>query len=304
MASNPVFSYHRSFTYLLNQTSSPQTPGSCSQTPLFSTQTSSVGDADIVEENSPQPTREGRRRWTVPEDGALVSAWLNTSKDAIVGNEQRVGAFWKRVAAYYAASSAVKDLPTRESNTCKQRWGKINEAVQKFCGCYDQAGRQRTSGQSDDDVFEMAYNFYFQDQKSNFTMEHAWRMLRNDQKWCMSIEKGNSQSKRSQPDVSGTGSPMEDQGEERPMGVKAAKAAKFAKGKRNVKPTNEDREASLKNLQNVWEIRQKDLDMKAKLVDQEAKIADKNLLAKILGKTEPLTEMEIRLKNKLISEML
>lgn len=146
-----------------------------------------------------------------------MSAWLSTSKDAVVGNDQRGCTFWKRVATYYGAIDSVKDLPHREWNTCKQRWGNINEAVQKFCGCYEQAGRQCTSCQSEDDVFEMAHKFYFQDQRCNFTLEHAWRMLMNYQKWCnLSRGKGKAQAERSQPEASGAGSPMEEQAEERP----------------------------------------------------------------------------------------
>ncbi|CAA7050359.1 unnamed protein product [Microthlaspi erraticum] len=107
------------------------------------------------------------------------------------------------------------DLPPREWNSCKQRWTKINKEVQKFCGCFDQASRQATSGQSDDDVYQMAYKFYNQDMKTNFILEHAWRALRNDQKWCsLYRDKGKTQTKRSQPAGSVDGGVMEEQVEE------------------------------------------------------------------------------------------
>ena len=48
--------------------------------------------------------RNARRKWSPADDAVLISAWLNTSKDAVVGNEQKLGAFWKRVGDYYAAS--------------------------------------------------------------------------------------------------------------------------------------------------------------------------------------------------------
>ncbi|CAA7045093.1 unnamed protein product [Microthlaspi erraticum] len=118
MGSNSPSSFPRSFTYLMNQTDTPQTPPFCTQspsfstqtplfgtqtplfstqtplfgdqTPLFSTQTSSTADdADGVDESSPLPTREARRRWTNAEDGALVTAWLNTSKDGVIANEEK-----------------------------------------------------------------------------------------------------------------------------------------------------------------------------------------------------------------------
>uniref|UniRef100_A0A1J3HZE9 Glutathione S-transferase T3 n=1 Tax=Noccaea caerulescens TaxID=107243 RepID=A0A1J3HZE9_NOCCA len=115
MSENTPFANCESFTDLLNETSVPQTP-------LFTSQVSFQNiDGTGVEENSPEAAREARRRWSVLEDGVLVSGWLNTSKDTIVGNEQKAGAFWKRVAAYFAASPAVKDLQKREWNNCKQR---------------------------------------------------------------------------------------------------------------------------------------------------------------------------------------
>lgn len=42
-------------------------------------------------------------KWTPTDDVVLISPWLNTSKDHVVGNEQSSGAFWKRIAAYFAA---------------------------------------------------------------------------------------------------------------------------------------------------------------------------------------------------------
>uniref|UniRef100_A0A0D3EFA3 DDE Tnp4 domain-containing protein n=1 Tax=Brassica oleracea var. oleracea TaxID=109376 RepID=A0A0D3EFA3_BRAOL len=52
--------------------------------------------------------RNARRKWSPADDAVLISAWLNTSKDAVVGNEQKLGAFWKRVGDYYAAIEYFK----------------------------------------------------------------------------------------------------------------------------------------------------------------------------------------------------
>ena len=37
------------------------------------------------------------KNFSVEEDKLIVSAWLNTSNDAITGNEQQGGAFWQRI---------------------------------------------------------------------------------------------------------------------------------------------------------------------------------------------------------------
>lgn len=310
MDSTHPFSSSPTFTELLNNQRDTNTPenydqwsppnlNNSPQIPVFSTQCS---DAPNSCEFSPDNSREARVRWSVPEENVLVSAWLNTSKDAVVGNEQRAGRFWERVAEFYAASPAVRNLPKREANKCKQKWGKLSESVSKFAGCYAYASRQRSSGQSEDDVMELAYKMYFQDQKAKFTLEHAWRVLRNDQKWCSLITpNGNTSSKRTKHTDKGaysasskTGCHVEEQTMERPMGVKASKE----KGKKTAKAKGQETEADpTKELEEMWLIKEKDLVIKERLSKQK-------ILSDLLTKTEPLTEIEINLKIKLITEML
>uniref|UniRef100_A0A0D3AC53 Myb-like domain-containing protein n=1 Tax=Brassica oleracea var. oleracea TaxID=109376 RepID=A0A0D3AC53_BRAOL len=78
------------------------------------------------EESSPAQPKE-RRSWSPTEDVVLISSWLNTSKDPVVGNEQRSVAFWKRIATYFNASPKLVGCEKRESSQCKQRWHKIND---------------------------------------------------------------------------------------------------------------------------------------------------------------------------------
>uniref|UniRef100_A0A0D3BA62 Myb-like domain-containing protein n=1 Tax=Brassica oleracea var. oleracea TaxID=109376 RepID=A0A0D3BA62_BRAOL len=128
--------------------------------------------------------RKERRTWTPTDDQVLISSWLNTSKDPVVGNEQRSGAFWQRIAAYFAASPKIAVSERREAGHCKQRWHKINDLVGKFCGAFEAASRERTSGQNDNDVLKLAHEIFFNNHNKKFTLEHAWKELRNDQKWC------------------------------------------------------------------------------------------------------------------------
>ncbi|KAJ0265372.1 Thioredoxin reductase 1 [Hirschfeldia incana] len=135
-----------------------------------------------------ESSRETRNKWSPGEDDILISAWLNTNKDPYVGsqqmgNEQRASSFWKRIAAYYSLSPAAARLAKREWNHCKQRWQKINDSVCKFVECYDHAWSQRTRGQSEDDVVQVAYHFFFNNYQRKFTLEQAWRKLRHDKKW-------------------------------------------------------------------------------------------------------------------------
>ncbi|KAF2616949.1 hypothetical protein F2Q68_00040434 [Brassica cretica] len=178
---------------------------SSSQVPLFGTQRS---EDSHVPEDSPAECKE-RRTWTPPDDILLISSWLITSKDPVVENEQKSGAFWKRIAAYFAASQKVAGSEVREHSHCKQRWHKIN------------------------------------DQKK-FTLEHAWKELRNDQKWCeLSTSKSERSSKRRKCDEAAQSSTSQatetnnDQATARPPGVKASKGLTKQKTKAVVKAAAE-----------------------------------------------------------------
>ncbi|XP_013624371.1 PREDICTED: uncharacterized protein LOC106330459 [Brassica oleracea var. oleracea] len=88
---------------------------SSSQVPYFGTQAHEA--SNFAEEGSAE--RREWKQWTPIDDLVLISAWLNTSKDAVVGNEQRCGTFWKRVEAYVAASP--KFIEHREARSSKRR---------------------------------------------------------------------------------------------------------------------------------------------------------------------------------------
>nr|VDD31699.1 unnamed protein product [Brassica oleracea] len=109
-----------------------------------------------------------RRKWSPKEDKILIGAWLNTSKDAVVSNEQKAGAFWRRIVDYYNASPQLVGTIPREVGQCKQRWASINEQVSKFVGCYDAALREQRSeylkmSSSSSDEVEERLNEIFDD---------------------------------------------------------------------------------------------------------------------------------------------
>uniref|UniRef100_A0A0D3DE50 Myb-like domain-containing protein n=1 Tax=Brassica oleracea var. oleracea TaxID=109376 RepID=A0A0D3DE50_BRAOL len=197
---------------------------------------------DIEDEHTVSDHKE-RRKWSPTEDIVLISAWLNTSKDPVVGNEQKAIAFWKQIAGYFASCPKVAGLQKRGATQCKQRWRKLNEGFCKFVGCFDAARKQKSSGQSEDGVLKMAHEIFFNDFKVKFTLEHAWLKLRHDQKWCGASEtkdkvsskrrKLNDQSQQSASSVPGCDG--EDEASARPIGVKAAKG----KGKSKAKTSDE-----------------------------------------------------------------
>ncbi|KAL0695283.1 hypothetical protein Bca4012_062463 [Brassica carinata] len=229
--------------------------------------------------------RRERKKWTPADDEVLISGWLNTSKHIIVGNDQKLGTFWKRVSEYYGQSPHARATgDKREHLNCKQRWHKINELTNKFCGAYAAAERQNSNGQSENDVLKQAHDIFFSDYSMKFNLEHAWCILRYEQKWIsLNTSKPGANGKRKTgEDASNPSTPNVSDEEIRPEGIKAAKARRNGgKGKAQV------------DYERVWEIKKEDLEMKERL----SKLA---ILDTLLQRKEPLSEAEEVVKNKLL----
>ena len=73
-----------------------------------------------------------------------MSAWLNTSKDAITGNEQQGGAFWQRILQYLELH--VGNHEEHFQSSIKSRWTDINAKCIKFFGFHSQIERLQQSG--------------------------------------------------------------------------------------------------------------------------------------------------------------
>ena len=87
------------------------------------------------------------KNFSVEEDKLIVSAWLNTSKDAITGNEQQDGAFWQRILQYLKLHGGNHE--ERSQSFIKSRWTDINAKCSKFVGFHSQIERLRQSGHTE-----------------------------------------------------------------------------------------------------------------------------------------------------------
>ncbi|KAG2271124.1 hypothetical protein Bca52824_065679 [Brassica carinata] len=243
-----------------------------SELPPFSSQQT---DPPTQPEVTPVERRE-RKKWTPADDEVLISAWLNTSKDAVVANDQNARTFWKRVGEYYASTRHATKGEKREHIHCKQRWHKINELTNKLCAAFASAERQQASGQNDTDVLKLAHQIFYADHNTKFTLEHAWCVLRFEQKWLsLNTPKPSGGSQASSCEVGDH--------ETRPEGAKAAKARRSSSKVRD-----------LDEVKTIWEFKKEDLEMKEKL----SKLA---ILDTLLAKQQPLSEAEEVVKNKLLA---
>jgi len=251
-----------------------------SQIPPFSSQQT---EAPSQPDNPPVETpveRMVRKKWNPIDDEVLISAWLNTSKDAVVGTEQKCRNFWKRVGDYFSAAHHEK----RDGEHCKQRWHKFNGDTNKYCAAYAAAERLQSSGQNDNDLVKKAHEIYFADHGSKFTLDHAWCFLRYEQKWLSLNTPKCGGEKRKTAEV-GSQASSSNVGEEepRPEGIKAAKARR-----------NSRKGMAVEDFKSVHELKMEDLAKKERL----SKLA---ILDTLLAKKEP-TEREENVKNMLLAE--
>ncbi|XP_024004963.1 uncharacterized protein LOC112082100 [Eutrema salsugineum] len=156
---------------------------------------------------------------------------------------------------------------------------RINDHVCKFVACYETALKQQSSGQNENDLMKAAHHIFYNDHMFKFTLEHAWRELRHDQKWCsVSAGKQGGKPKRRKVDATTTHSESSqtqsvdvEEGfegsnqEKRPQGVKAAKAAK----KKGVHTGHKEGEDDMKKLQTMWDLKDRDLAMKDKITNKK-----------------------------------
>ena len=70
--------------------------------------------------------------FTIKEDCLLVSAQLNTTLDAVQGNEQKHKTYWNRVWEYFNTEKTFTS--TRNSNSPMNRWSTIQLQTNKFVG--------------------------------------------------------------------------------------------------------------------------------------------------------------------------
>ena len=88
-------------------------------------------------------------KFTTEEDLLIVSAWLNTSMDPIVGNQQKHNVYWEKIYEYFQKDKTSCTSCT--ANSLMHRWSTIQLKINKFCGCLAHIERRNESGLNEQD---------------------------------------------------------------------------------------------------------------------------------------------------------
>jgi hypothetical protein len=70
----------------------------------------------------------------------ICVAYLNVSRDPIVGINQSMGSYWQRICDYYEENR--KTTVSRSLKSLQHRWGDISKDTSKFCGLYAEIDRK------------------------------------------------------------------------------------------------------------------------------------------------------------------
>lgn len=99
--------------------------------------------------NSQSKSRARSKNFNEPEDILLISAYLNISKDAITGRDQKDGRFWERVEKYFHVNKTFET--DHNWSSLKHRWSIIQKEVSIFQGFHDSIERRNQSGKTSSD---------------------------------------------------------------------------------------------------------------------------------------------------------
>ena len=104
----------------------------------------SVSNSPPQVENTSSTKGKRGSNFSVEEDQLLVSAWVNTSVDAIQSNEQTQNTFRQKVCEYFMQYNTFGT--TRTAISLISRWGTISEKTNKFAGCMTKVNAHHQSG--------------------------------------------------------------------------------------------------------------------------------------------------------------
>ncbi|KAL4615000.1 hypothetical protein ACB092_07G092600 [Castanea dentata] len=189
----------------------------------------SVSDSPPQVENASSTKGKRGTNFSVEEDQILVSAWLNTSVDAIHSNEQTQNTLHKKVWEYFTQYNTSDT--TRTAISLITHWATINEKTNKFCWWRTKVNARHQSGITEQDKITNAKASYKETFKKPFLLEHCWLMLKDQPKWADPSERSRASMPLTLESTSigegDCGSGLGDTSNfERPIGRKTKKANK------------------------------------------------------------------------------
>lgn len=101
-----------------------------------------------IRKKNKKATAKKNTSFSQDEDEVLIFAYLNVSRDPVIGTNQFQKSYWHMISDFYKEHK--KMAYSRSQHSLEHRWGDIQRDTAKFCGAYAQVMRLNQNGKSDD----------------------------------------------------------------------------------------------------------------------------------------------------------
>ena len=125
--------------------------------------------------------------WTEDEDVILAESWLAISNDPIASNQQKGETFWERIFAVFSSKVAKKygdnAVSSRTVTAVQNRWSLMNHDLNKFAGVLSQVKAVQKSGYNEEGYVADALATFRTDLGKPFRFLRAFERVKDDPKW-------------------------------------------------------------------------------------------------------------------------
>ncbi|XP_042022860.1 glutathione S-transferase T3-like [Salvia splendens] len=162
---------------------------------------------DVQEEHTPKVVEDreddGRHPCTQAETMALLDAWISTSNDPILGNQQTRKCFWDKVTNVYNTKKPTGAFSRNLKMLCTH-FERADRDVKIFCGIYKREAEQYQSGASVSDMLRAALRVFKSDTGKDFKFPDVWEVVKHLDRWPGGVDSSTgSSSKRTKHTTGG-----------------------------------------------------------------------------------------------------
>ncbi|KAM0032201.1 putative glutathione transferase [Helianthus debilis subsp. tardiflorus] len=108
-------------------------------------------------------------------------AWVKSSTNPIVGNNQTGVGFWKVIMEKF--NVIMEQGPMRDVNSVSGKWRKMSKVINHFSGIYNHSYTNPPSGSNEEDILNLALAKWDDKNKTHFQHLRSWKVLKKENKW-------------------------------------------------------------------------------------------------------------------------
>ncbi|XP_021722412.1 uncharacterized protein LOC110689889 [Chenopodium quinoa] len=152
-------------------------------------------DVEIVPEQNVNATGQRKNQsWSIAEDKALVSAYINAGGDVVIGTKTKKSGLWVEIYNHYESSRIENpdEIKVRNIKSMQNRWDFINLHCGKLVDAYRYHYQTKGSGEFEQNLEKFAHKDYYATNNKMFCFLHCFETLRKYPKWDPSLTKDQS----------------------------------------------------------------------------------------------------------------